>query len=261
MTELPTPLLDQIFVAATLLPKSTIEMVVEHFSHQDNPAEVLFKLPNPLWRRTISEVLEVWNYESPHLSQQTISCVLETAHYTIQKSAEKLAVEIVWTGPNISKIPVRQTEQVLLQMIKNAKMQLIICSFAIYKVSELSNALLAAVHRGVAVTIIAETSEHKENVPFGVEQGLGSQLTAAAKVYEWPRDIRPADHQGRSGSLHMKVAIADAQHLFITSANLTEYAMSLNMEMGLLIHSHDLAKRVQKHLDELILQNILQRIN
>ncbi|MGB7086236.1 MAG: phospholipase D-like domain-containing protein, partial [Phormidesmis sp.] len=70
----------------------------------------------------------------------------------------------------------------------------------------------------------------------------------------------PRDKTGRHGSLHMKVAIADRQHLFITSANLTHYALSLNMEMGLLVHSKTIACQVSEHLDQLIQQSIISSL-
>lgn len=60
-----------------------------------------------------------------------------------------------------------------------------------------------------------------------------------------------------SGSLHAKCAIADKKHLFISSANLTEYALTLNMEMGLLVKSEDLARQVKEHIDSLIERGIL----
>lgn len=60
-------------------------------------------------------------------------------------------------------------------------------------------------------------------------------------------------------SLHIKCAIADAKHLFIYSANLTEYALTLNMEMGLLVHSQELATQVLEHIECLIHQGTLMK--
>ncbi len=59
------------------------------------------------------------------------------------------------------------------------------------------------------------------NVPFGVTAGLGAAVATRAQVFVWDRAKRPRDAEGRHGSLHMKCAIADRQHLFISSANLT----------------------------------------
>ena len=44
---------------------------------------------------------------------------------------------------------------------------------------------------------------------------------------------------GRLGSLPAKVAVADGATLLISSANFTEYAMTLNMELGVLIRGSE----------------------
>lgn len=128
------------------------------------------------------------------------------------------------------------------------------------KVPALTNALIAALNQGIRVRIIAETTEGDIFVPFGVQAGLGEEVAARAEVYERDKAKRPGDKKGRQGSLHMKVAIADRHRLFITSANLTGYAMSLNMEMGLLVHSKAIACQVSEHLDQLIQREIISSI-
>ena len=45
-----------------------------------------------------------------------------------------------------------------------------------------------------------------------------------------PSDLR--DTGGRSGLMHVKTIVADSQVAFLTSANLTEAAFELNMELG-----------------------------
>jgi phosphatidylserine/phosphatidylglycerophosphate/cardiolipin synthase-like enzyme len=50
-----------------------------------------------------------------------------------------------------------------------------------------------------------------------------------------PQDKRIQDENGKIGILHVKFAVADGNHLFLSSANFTEYAFSINMELGLLI--------------------------
>jgi len=45
--------------------------------------------------------------------------------------------------------------------------------------------------------------------------------------------------------------------LFITSANLTDYAMNLNMEMGVLIRGGGMPKQVEGHFEGMITKKIL----
>jgi len=51
-------------------------------------------------------------------------------------------------------------------------------------------------------------------------------LQNSARILSFRRD---------HGSLHVKCAVADASVALISSANLTDYTMSLNMELGVLV--------------------------
>ena len=51
--------------------------------------------------------------------------------------------------------------------------------------------------------------------------------------------------------------MADGRTMFLTSANLTEYAFTVNMELGVLITSGTLPKQVETHFDRLIQTGVL----
>ena len=86
---------------------------------------------------------------------------------------------------------------------------------------------------------------------------LGESILQKAKVYVWPLSQRQNDGQGRYGSLHVKCAVADASLLFISSANLTGHALSLNMELGVLIRGGLLPVNVSEHFKRLIEGGVL----
>jgi cardiolipin synthase len=52
----------------------------------------------------------------------------------------------------------------------------------------------------------------------------------------WPLDKWPRTGDGKHGSQHTKITLADGQRMLISSANFTQYAITLNMEMGVLVH-------------------------
>ena len=81
-----------------------------------------------------------------------------------------------------------------------------------------------------------------------------------AEIYIWPRDQRSTDPSGNVGSLHAKCAVADDQLLFISSANLTDYAMHLNMELGTLIRGGPLPGMVAAHFARLIEGGVLRQV-
>ena len=133
-------------------------------------------------------------------------------------------------------------------------------SFAVYKIPEIAQVLIEALNRGVKVRLIAESPEVADKIPFGIKQALGKEIIKQAQVFIWPKHKRPVDSEGRHGSLHIKSAIADSHKLFITSANLTKYAFTLNMEMGVLIQSRHLANQVERQIKDLIEHDILTLI-
>jgi phosphatidylserine/phosphatidylglycerophosphate/cardiolipin synthase-like enzyme len=220
------------------------------------------ELPNANFRRAALELITIWKRDAPHLSRQAIALALQSAAYASVQARAALSAEIVWTGPDTSEIPVRRTEQVLLQLIQDSQQELTVVSFAVYNVPEIARALIAAMDRQVQVRIIAETlGEGAGRVPFGVLAGLGAEVASRAQVYVWERAKRTRDAEGRVGSLHMKCALSDRKDLFISSANLTGYALTLNMEMGLLVHSQALAAQVDDHINALIYRKVLEPVD
>lgn len=262
---LTSQLLAQIRKVAEELPPPLLEAIVgvlriqgKYPFSEDCKGKLLQTLPHTHWRQVVSDLLEIWWQEPAYLGGEAIATALSMAAYCEAETRKELSVEIVWTGPEGSSIPMRRTEQVLLQLIQEAKQELTIVSFAVYKVPEITQALIAALDRGVHLRIIAETPEvGTDQVPFGVVAGLGREVANRSQVLIWDKAKRPKDADGRHGSLHMKCAIADRQHVFISSANLTEYALTLNMEMGFLIHSQDTACQVAEHIDGLVCHAIL----
>lgn len=258
-------LLAQIRQVALELPPPTLELVADFLSsHQDrrfcdfSKGELLQQIPKSSWRQVIVKIIDLWQTQAPNLDGSALATALRTAAYCEQQNQEKLSVEIVWTGPHISEIPARRTDQVLLQLIQTAQQELLLISFAVYKVPEIATALVAALNRGVKLRIIAETTDSDQGkIQFGVKSAFGPTILNKAQVFVWPYGQRPTNPEGRFGSLHIKCAIADQRHLFISSANLTEYALALNMEIGLLVHSQDLARQVTEQIDGLIHQGIL----
>ena len=244
--ELPALILDSI--ARVLMVEATATV----------KGKLLSLLPKPAWRQAVSLLLDRWQAEAVELDGQAIALALATAAHCQATSRQKLSVELVWTGPNPEALPLRRTDQTLLQLIRSAKDNLLIVSFAIYNIPEIVQALTEAIDRGVTVRIVAEMPDVSQGkIAFGIATALSADLLQRSQVLIWPQEKRPVDQQGRFGSLHAKCAVGDRQHLFISSANLTEYAMTLNMEMGILVHSQELSEQVIEHIDRLEQQGYL----
>jgi phosphatidylserine/phosphatidylglycerophosphate/cardiolipin synthase-like enzyme len=178
-----------------------------------------------------------------------------------ERAAQVQRVSVVWTGPETFAVPVRRTDQALLQLINMARERLIVVSFAVYKVPEVAAALIACSRRGCDVAIVVESeAESGGKVTFEMSKALGSEVAEHARLYTWPHELRPDVGSGKVASLHAKCAVADRERLLVSSANLTEYAFTKNMELGLLVEGGDVPHRVQSHLETLFEQNVLRRI-
>lgn len=250
-------LLEKIHQVVILLPPPVLQRVINTLVNHSSSHEImaqLGQLPNPKFRRAVAELLLTWQQESDW-DRRSLAAALSSSAYSTAQVRQALQVELVWTGPE-SRLPVRRTDQVLLQIIREAKREITLISFAVYKVPEITQALIAALERGVALRLIAETPESGE-IPYGITATFGPEIIERAQVLVWPIEQRPVDDRGRYGSLHIKGAITDQKHLFITSANLTEYALTLNMELGLLVRSEELAAQVTQQINRLIEQKIL----
>ena len=124
---------------------------------------------------------------------------------------------------------------------------------------ELIDSWLEACARGVKVAIVLESpTESAGKVGFDMATALGSDVVRHATLYTWPADRRPETPVGTRASLHAKCAVCDARQLLVSSANLTEFAFTLNMELGLLVKGGDTPLRVQRHFEQLILRGDLR---
>lgn len=156
--------------------------------------------------------------------------------------------ELVWTGPSPSKLALRRIDEALLQLILSANHSLTLMSFAVYPVERLSSAVEEALQKGVEVQLFLEMDTNKVAIPsFASIRGA-----EAIRVYTWADEYRSRIDTNKYGTLHAKAAIADDRYLLISSANLTEHAMSLNMELGLMLTGGEIPRKLTLLLDTFI---------
>ena len=91
------------------------------------------------------------------------------------------------------------------------------------------------------------SQDHGGSITFDAI-GKMKTLVPAAQLYAWRDKVEVfAD-----GSVHAKVAVSDTRVCFITSANLTGYAMERNMEAGVLISGGPIPALMECHLRSLV---------
>src|SRR5260370_16993193 len=108
--------------------------------------------------------------------------------------------EWVWTGPATPVVPVRQTEQVIFDLIQCAQTRLTIMSFGIFQVPRLIEGLEAALSRAVDVRIVLGERESQTGWVVGQQTDqLGRNVSENATVYRWPAYRRLMNPGGNSG--------------------------------------------------------------
>ena len=182
--------------------------------------------------------------------------MLLTGSYVRNQVAAEQSIELVWTGPTTPFVSARRTEQALLQVVNAAEATLFVTSFVTYGVASIVKALNAANDRGVEVEMLLELSqEHGGYVTIDGITKMKS-LVPRAHLYAWRDKAEPFSN----GRVHAKVAVADSRMCFVTSANLTGYAMERNMEAGVLITGGGLPQQLHAHLRSLIDAKLVQLV-
>jgi phosphatidylserine/phosphatidylglycerophosphate/cardiolipin synthase-like enzyme len=206
----------------------------------------------------IAKFGNVWR-STDSMSPREVASALRGASATATEQETRGSVELAWTGPSTGQVPVRHTEQVLLEVIGAAKHRLFLVSFVAYQVGSISQALNDAAARQVKIDVLLESSiAHGGKVHHDSAAAM-RKAVPSARVFAWSAEDKRID--GRlPGVVHAKCAVADGQIAFITSANLTSAAMERNMELGVLVRGGNLPEELHDHLEALIATKVLESI-
>jgi phosphatidylserine/phosphatidylglycerophosphate/cardiolipin synthase-like enzyme len=219
---------------------------------------VVHTIPHPHYRSVVGQFLDRWASQAATVTPREASLALLTATQVMQSGRDGHGIELVWTGPPTDVVPLRRTEQAILQVIESAIQSVLVVSYAVYNIPRIGDALIRAADRGVELKVVLETPDRQAGKnAYDTLQALGALVAASSRVYLWPHEQRAKDPTGKQGILHVKCVTADGEWLFLSSANLTEYAFNLNMELGVLIQGGKLPKDVAGHFDSLISRGTL----
>jgi phosphatidylserine/phosphatidylglycerophosphate/cardiolipin synthase-like enzyme len=259
-----TDVLTHVLALARAVPASVLRNVaaqIEQHTEGVSPkvcGAITASVAQASYRAAVQRFMNVWLERAPEVPPAGVAWALRAAAKTLAEEQASESIELVWTGPNPIGLPLRRTDGALLEVIHAAQHTLTIVTFAAYKVPAVATALVQAAQRGVAMRIVAESAHASEGkIAYESIVALGADVKKMAQVYIWPRDCRPVDDAGHHGSLHVKCAVADASLLLVSSANLTHYALTLNMELGVLVRGGTTPGRVAAHLDYLIQHGVL----
>jgi len=202
-----------------------------------------------------ARLVRAWEGEDT-LTGPALAVALQAASRAVGEERRQESIEVVWTGPRTTAVPLRLTREVLIDVIRASRESLFIVSFAAYKVDVVLRELSSAAERGVVIRLILETL----GGTLYVDSALAFEsLRGSASFYVWPDEKRPVLGEGRA-QLHAKAAIADDHTAFVTSANLTGHGIAENMELGLLVRGGPIPRRLSDHFHQLIADGTLAEV-
>lgn len=170
--------------------------------------------------------------------------------------------DVVWTGPEVSTALPRKTDPVLVQLLHNAKEQVLISAFRLTD-RETIDAILSLPERNVRVDLFLDWPRYspgQTNLPAETRAGVIETVEKTLKcpgvlarycnqLHVWvdERMFKP----GHYSSLHAKLVAVDRRVAFVGSANLTDHGMDHNIELGIRTEDPALVHRLCAPFDEL----------
>jgi phosphatidylserine/phosphatidylglycerophosphate/cardiolipin synthase-like enzyme len=250
---------------AAKLPGEVIEQAAQIISgHEPNDARsrLADSIPHAHYRNLFFSFFQDWKAKAPGVSPCEVAIALRTAACSQRSREADPSVEIVWTGPPSESVSVRHTEQAILQVLNSARSRILLVSYAVYSIPNIQDAVVRAAKRGVKITVVVETPEKVDvENEYSTLQALGEDVERCSTVYFWPKENRKVDVSGKLGILHVKCVVGDGRWLFLSSANLTKYAFSLNMELGVLITGGYAPERIERMFESLLSDGMLVAVS
>lgn len=152
-------------------------------------------------------------------------------------------VDAVWTGPDTGTSTSRLTSAVVVDLIGEARTDVLLVGYAVHTEPSIARALHDAQARGATITLLLERSI--DNLTFTGSGGAFGGLPATRLAW-------PAAHRPSGASLHAKVLVVDGAAALIGSANLTGAALERNLECGLLVRGGSEPAAVRAHIGRLL---------
>jgi len=213
-----------------------------------------------------ARLIAAWQAGEAPLPGAAVALALESAGRVVGQAAARRS-DIVVSGPVSNSADVRLTSSVVSELIHDCRELLLIVSFAAFGVTEVVHELARATQRGVRMDLVLETTAEEGGAlrgPVGAAAAFKA-IRQDATFWTWPADRRPAVGASRA-ALHAKLVAADERIALLGSANLTDKALALNLELGVIVRDPAVVRRMICHFRALmrpgegILQPIPQQI-
>jgi cardiolipin synthase C len=199
-----------------------------------------------------ARLIAAWQAADPPVSGAAVALALESAAY-VAAGAEARRGDVVISGPTSGTAAARLTSSVISELIHDCRESLLVVSFAAFGVPEVVRELKAAAGRGVRIDLVLETTADEGGTLRGHVGAAAAfaEIRQNATFWVWPAARRPAVGASRA-ALHAKLVAADERVALIGSANLTDKALAVNLELGVIIRDPDVVGGMVRHFRALM---------
>ena len=195
---------------------AVLEHFFETFAGLNTPFWGRFLAPHPAagLAHQLTEIVRVWRAEAGGMTGTGLALALTT----VRSVPRPRPAQVVVSGPMSASLPARLTSGIALDVIRSADTSLLIASFAAHGARDVVTEIGRAIGRGVRVDLLLEESTQ-----------------ASAAFASLPDEVHVWHRVGASGVLHAKLVAADRHTALLGSANLTDRALSDNVELGVVL--------------------------
>jgi cardiolipin synthase A/B len=168
-----------------------------------------------------------------------VAGLIAGAAEAVGRARQRQSIDVVWTGPESDVTTSRLTAATVIELIGQARHEILLVSYATRTEPAIGAALAEAASRGVEITLLAESSADN---PAYIAAGVAFPGLNATRL-RWP-----ANRRGLGAAMHAKIIIVDDRIALVTSANLTSRAMEVNLECGILVRGGPQPGAISDHI-------------
>jgi phosphatidylserine/phosphatidylglycerophosphate/cardiolipin synthase-like enzyme len=170
-------------------------------------------------------------------------------------------VDLVTTGPEAGGIANRSTAVVVSELFRGAQRSVLVAGYAVYQGQKVFHALAERMTQNADLQVRMFLDVPRKQGDTSSVSAQIARYVREFKTSQWPNGVRLPDvyccgqliedEHGKPGVLHAKCISVDDETVFVSSANFTEAAQQRNIEVGLLVKSSAVSKRVRRFFEAL----------
>ena len=178
------------------------------------------------------------------------------------------SIEVVVSGPDAIG-GVRDTGVVVRQLFAKACERVLAVGFAVHQGKAVFKVLADRLDSDDSLEAILCIDVRRQLGDTSIDRDILQRFANEFVRNEWPGNrLPPVYYDPRSlratgattSSMHAKCLVIDGREALVTSANFTEAAQVRNIELGLLVNSQQVARKIEEHFMSLVTNGSLSRL-